>query len=84
MIAPCHGEIWKNPETILNYYTDWSHGVCKDKITVIYDTMHHSTEKMAYSVAEGIMSEGVEVKMYFMQEDGADDVVSDEIGRAHV
>lgn len=45
MIAPCHGEIWKNPETILNYYTDWSHGVCKDKITVIYDTMHHSTEK---------------------------------------
>ncbi|MDD3408431.1 MULTISPECIES: FprA family A-type flavoprotein [Methanobrevibacter] len=77
MIAPCHGEIWKNPETILNYYTDWSHGVCKDKITVIYDTMHHSTEKMAYSVAEGIMSEGVEVKMYFMQEDGADDVVSD-------
>ena len=35
-------------------------GVCKDKITVIYDTMHHSTEKLAFQIAEGIMSEGME------------------------
>ncbi len=77
MIAPCHGQIWKNPETILELYTKWGTGVCKDKITVIYDTMHHSTQKMAHAIAEGIMSEGVEVAMYFMQEDAPDDVITD-------
>ena len=77
MIAPCHGQIWTNPAPIVEKYTEWGSGVCKDKITVIYDTMHHSTEKLAYQIAEGIMSEGVEVEMYFMQEDGPDDVITD-------
>jgi flavorubredoxin len=77
MIAPCHGQIWTNPGPIVEKYSEWASGVCKDKITVIYDTMHHSTEKLAYQIAEGIMSEGVEVRMYFMQEDGPDDVITD-------
>ncbi|WP_296859891.1 FprA family A-type flavoprotein [uncultured Methanobrevibacter sp.] len=77
MIAPCHGQIWTDPAPIIEKYSEWGSGVCKDKITVIYDTMHHSTEKLAYQIAEGIMSEGVEVKMFFMQEDGPDDVITD-------
>ncbi len=77
MIAPCHGQIWKNPGVIIDLYSKWGSGVCKDKITVIYDTMHHSTEKLAYQIAEGIISEGVEVVMYFMQHDGPDDVITD-------
>ena len=77
MIAPCHGQIWTNPAPIVEKYSEWGSGVCKDKITVIYDTMHHSTEKLAFQIAEGIMSEGVEVVMYFMQEDGPDDVITD-------
>ncbi|RAP50681.1 MAG: MBL fold metallo-hydrolase [Methanosphaera sp. rholeuAM74] len=77
MIAPCHGLIWKNPQTIIDLYTKWGTGVCKDKITIIYDTMHHATEKMAIQIAEGIMSEDVEVVMYYMENDTADDVVSD-------
>ncbi|MBQ2636517.1 MAG: FprA family A-type flavoprotein [Methanobrevibacter sp.] len=77
MIAPCHGQIWTNPAPIIEKYSEWGSGVCKDKITVIYDTMHHSTEKLAFQSAEGIMSEGVEVVMYFMQDDGPDDVITD-------
>lgn len=77
MIAPCHGQIWRDPSPIVQKYSEWANGVCKDKITIIYDTMHHSTEKLAYQIAEGIMSEDVEVKMYFMQEDGPDDVITD-------
>ncbi|MDO5824545.1 FprA family A-type flavoprotein [Methanobrevibacter sp.] len=77
MIAPCHGQIWTNPAPILEKYSEWGSGVCNDKITVIYDTMHHSTEKLAFQIAEGIMSEGVEVRMYYMQEDGPDDVITD-------
>jgi len=77
MIAPCHGQIWKNPSKIVEAYSNWASGVCEDKITVIYDTMHHSTEKLAYQIAEGIISEGVEAKVYFMQEDYESEVVND-------
>ena len=58
MIAPCHGQIFTDPSFIIDLYTKWSTGAYEgNKITVIYDTMHHSTEKLAYQVAEGIMSE---------------------------
>ncbi len=77
MIAPSHGQIFKDPSLIINKYNEWANGVCKDKVTLIYDTMHHSTQKMAASIAEGIMSEGFEVKMYFLHEDDRSDVVTD-------
>ena len=77
MIAPCHGQIWKDPSKIVEAYSNWASGVCEDKITIIYDTMHHSTEKLAYQIAEGIRSEDVEVKIYFMQEDWESDAVTD-------
>ncbi|MCC7553134.1 MAG: FprA family A-type flavoprotein [Methanobacteriaceae archaeon] len=77
MIAPSHGQIWTNPEKIINQYVDWATGKCKDKVTFVYDTMHHSTQKMAHVMAEGVMSEGVEVKMYFLHEDNRSDAVTD-------
>lgn len=77
MIAPCHGQIWKNPSKIIQAYSDWASGVCEDKITIIYDTMHHSTEKLAFQIAEGIMSEGVEAVMYHMESDYESEVVTD-------
>lgn len=77
MIAPCHGQIWTNPETILGLYSKWATGECKDKVTFIYDTMHYSTQNMAHAMAEGVMSEDVEVKMYYMHEDDKSDVVTD-------
>lgn len=77
MIAPSHGQIWTDPSKIINQYSDWANGVCKDKITFIYDTMHYSTQTMAHAMAEGAMSEGMETKMYFMHEDDRSDVVTD-------
>ncbi|MBQ8017859.1 MAG: FprA family A-type flavoprotein [Methanobrevibacter sp.] len=77
MIAPCHGQIWKDPSKIIQAYSDWASGVCEDKITIVYDTMHHSTEKLAFQIAEGIMSEGVEAVMYHMENDYESEVVTD-------
>lgn len=77
MIAPSHGQIWTKPETILTKYTEWATGQCKDKITIIYDTMHHSTQKMAHAIAEGVMSAGVQCKLYFLHDDDESDVVCD-------
>ncbi len=64
MIAPSHGIIWrKDPMKIVNAYMNWSAGAAKDKAVVVFDTMWHSTEKMAIAIADGIVSQGVEVKM---------------------
>jgi len=77
MIAPSHGQIWTDPMKIIGAYSDWATGACKDKITIIYDTMHYSTQKMAHAMAEGVMSEGVDVKMYYLHEDERSEIVKD-------
>ena len=77
MIAPSHGQIWTEPAKIIGKYNEWASGKCKDKVTLVYDTMHHSTTKMAQAMAEGIMSAGFEVKMYYLHEDDRSDLVTD-------
>lgn len=77
MIAPAHGQIWTDPMKVIGAYSTWATGECPDKITIIYDTMHQSTQKMAHAVAEGVMSEGVDVKMYFLHEDERSEIVKD-------
>ncbi len=65
MICPSHGIIWKDHiGDILAAYTKWSNRETKEKILIIYDTMWHSTEKMAHAMLEAIEEEGVEIKIY--------------------
>jgi flavorubredoxin len=77
MIAPSHGQIWTDPMKIIAAYQDWATGKCKDKVTIIYDTMHYSTQKMAHAITEGVMSEGVDVAMYYLHEDERSEIVKD-------
>jgi coenzyme F420H2 oxidase len=77
VIAPSHGQIWTDPMKVISLYSAWATGECSDKITIIYDTMHHSTQKMAHALAEGAMSEGVDVKMYYLHEDERSEIVKD-------
>jgi anaerobic nitric oxide reductase flavorubredoxin len=64
MIAPSHGVIWrKDPTKIMGAYLDWSAGKSKNKIVIVYDTMWGSTDMMARVIAEGAISEGVEIKL---------------------
>jgi len=77
MIAPSHGQIWTKPMNIIDQYQNWASGKCKDKITFIYDTMHHSTQNMAHALIEGVMSEGVEVKSYYLHTDERSQIVTD-------
>ncbi|MEJ5300234.1 MAG: flavodoxin domain-containing protein [Thermodesulforhabdaceae bacterium] len=61
MIAPDHGLIWrKNPLAIIEAYDRWSRQEAKRKAIVVYDTMWHSTEKMARSITDGLIDEGIE------------------------
>jgi flavorubredoxin len=63
MICPDHGVIWrKEPGKIVKAYLDWCSQEPEKKAVVIYDTMWHSTEKMAEAINAGIMAEGVPSK----------------------
>jgi flavorubredoxin len=77
IIAPSHGQIWTDPMKIIEAYTNWATGKCKNKVTIVYDTMHGSTQKMAHALAEGIMSEKVDVVMYFLHDDERSEIVKD-------
>lgn len=77
MIAPSHGQIWTDPMKIISAYSDWATGKCKNKATIIYDTMHFSTRTLAHALAEGLMAEDVEVSMYFIHEDERSEMVKD-------
>ena len=75
VIAPSHGQIWTDPMQIIGAYQNWATGVCEDKITIIYDTMHYSTQTMAHEIAEGAMSEGYDVEIFFLHEDERSEIV---------
>ena len=63
MICPDHGVIWrKDPSKIVDAYVRWCRQEPKKKAVVVYDTMWHSTEKMANAIASGINREGVPAK----------------------
>ena len=65
MIAPSHGVIWrKDPMQIVNSYVEWAKNTTRKKVVIAYETMWGSTEKMAYRIVDGLVSEGVEVKLY--------------------
>lgn len=60
MICPDHGIIWRrDPGRIIEAYLRWARQMPKKKALVVYDSMWHSTEKMADAIAAGIGTEGV-------------------------
>lgn len=64
MIAPDHGVIWRlHPEKIMQMYLDMAGGKSNLSVSIIYDTMWHSTEQMTVPIAQGIKDEGVDCKV---------------------
>jgi anaerobic nitric oxide reductase flavorubredoxin len=81
MIAPSHGIIWRsNPSRIVNAYLQWSEGKSKKKIAIVYDTMWGSTDKMAHAIAEGAISQGLEVKLMKLRATDLTEIVTQILG----
>ncbi|MFH1721775.1 MAG: rubrerythrin [Candidatus Altiarchaeota archaeon] len=78
IIGPSHGIIWRKhiPEAIKKY-EQWSSGYVKNKIVITYDTMWESTQKMAKEIAEGVRSEGVEVKLLRLRLNHRSDIIKE-------
>ncbi|MFA4836944.1 MAG: FprA family A-type flavoprotein [Dehalococcoidia bacterium] len=77
-IAPDHGIIWRSdPSKIINAYAGWAAGKTANKALVIFDTMWHSTEKMAGAITDGLIGEGVEVKAYNLTASDKSDIMAE-------
>ncbi|HTZ16989.1 MAG TPA: FprA family A-type flavoprotein [Dissulfurispiraceae bacterium] len=64
MIAPDHGIIFRSdPGKVIGRYLDMANGKSDLSVSIIYDTMWHSTEQMTFPLMQGIKDEGVDCKV---------------------
>ena len=80
MVATSHGVIWRdNPAQIILKYMEWAQAYQENQITLVYDSMWHSTKKMAEAIAEGIRSvdNTVTVKLYNAAKNDKNDIITE-------
>jgi len=78
MIAPSHGVIWRRDlKGVLDHYAGWVEGRTVPRVVIAYDTMWKSTQTMAYAIAEGAASRGVETKVFNLTENHSSDVITE-------
>ena len=66
MLCPDHGLMWRGKDDVafaLNSYREFALQKPVNKAVIVYDTMWHSTEKMARAICDGLVSEGVSVRL---------------------
>ncbi|MBW2092434.1 MAG: flavodoxin domain-containing protein, partial [Deltaproteobacteria bacterium] len=78
IICPDHGIIWRqDPAKIINAYAEWAAQEPKKKALVVYDTMWHSTEKMAEAIVAGLGEEGVDARPMHLRSCHRSDVITE-------
>ncbi|SHK45184.1 Flavorubredoxin [Selenomonas ruminantium] len=78
LIATGHGIIWRShiPE-IMAKYQQWSSCESEDRAVIVFDSMWHSTEKMARAIAEGFAQKNIPVGFYDIKENHLSDILTD-------
>lgn len=64
MIAPSHGPIHNHPEFIINAYRDWVSDDVKNKVVILYVSMHGSTRKMIDYFVNALIKRNIIVKPF--------------------
>jgi len=78
MVCPDHGIIWRqDPMKIISAYVEWSEQKPKRKAIVVYDTMWHSTEKMAEAIVAALGREGVDAKPMHLRSCHRSDIMTE-------
>lgn len=78
MVCPDHGVIWrKDPSRIIKAYVEWSRMEPKRKAVIVYDTMWHSTQLMAETIADALIAEGVDAKPMHLRACHRSDVMTE-------
>jgi flavorubredoxin len=78
MIAPSHGIIWRSRiPKIIEEYKKWANYKADKKALIIYDSMWGSTEKIAYSLLEGLSEVGIQVNIRNLTKTDMSDIITD-------
>jgi flavorubredoxin len=64
MIAPSHGPIYDEPDSILNAYRDWVSDKVSNFVALPYITMHGSTERMVNYLVSALTERGIRVQKF--------------------
>ena len=84
-IAPDHGPIWrKHSPWIIEKYRSWAEQKPTANAVIVYCSMWKNTEKMARSIAEGLSSEGIGVKLMCMDCNHRSDIMHELLNAAAV
>ncbi len=63
-IAPSHGEVYSNPQFILDAYKEWIKDEVKNLVVIPYISMHGSTKVMVNYLIDKLIEKGIEVKPF--------------------
>lgn len=80
MVCPDHGLIWRGRQDVAHALTSYRNFALQkpvNKAVIAYDTMWHSTEKMALSIADGLIDAGVSVRIMHVKENHHSRVMSE-------
>jgi flavorubredoxin len=78
MICPDHGIIWRShPGKIVDAYARWSRHEPTKKAVIIYDSMWHSTERMAEKIGAGLAQEGIPARLMSLRHDDRSEVMTE-------
>ena len=72
MILPSHGPVHKNPDYILDLYTDWTSDLGKNLVLLPYVSMYGSTEDMIDYLKSELAKHGIESIKH--------DIITDDLG----
>jgi len=61
IIAPTHGQVYDNPEFILEQYEEWTSDHVENKVLIPYISMHGSVERMVNYLVEKLTDHGITV-----------------------
>ena len=77
MIAPSHGLIWKSHiKDITGLYKKWADNACDKKAVIVYDTMWHSTEKMAFAIKDVFEEKDIPCEIKNLQVNHISDIMT--------
>ena len=78
LIATGHGVIWRSHiKEIVACYEKWSKCEVEERACVVFDSMWHSTETLARTIAEAFQEKGIPCNYYDIKENHMSDIVTD-------
>ncbi len=78
IIAPSHGVIWrKDPLQIVKKYQEWTAQVPEKTAVILYDSMWDGTRHMAEAIGDGLATEGIPYKTFYIPTSDRNDVITE-------